>query len=146
MAANSLESPQELLASAGTASGPAGPNASSVVPAVSLRDLRCVSPLDAGMNVAELDDEVADFPAEVAALLKEKGLEQQLSTKQKKWQEMKVWSIPGLRAVAYPSSSLCAHRCVPCNGQPSANRLCSKYLTRQNVSSVGGLIAVLGSC
>jgi hypothetical protein len=36
------------------------------------------------------EDEVANLPPEVAQLLKRKGLEERLSSKQKKWHEMKV--------------------------------------------------------
>jgi hypothetical protein len=36
------------------------------------------------------EDEVANLPPEVAALLKRKGLEERLSSKQKKWHDMKV--------------------------------------------------------
>jgi hypothetical protein len=36
------------------------------------------------------ENEVANLPPEVAQLLKRKGLEERLSSKQKKWHEMKV--------------------------------------------------------
>jgi hypothetical protein len=36
------------------------------------------------------EDEVANLPPEVAQLLKRKGLEERLSSKQKKWHDMKV--------------------------------------------------------
>lgn len=62
-------------------------------PAVSLIDGRCVPSLDRQLDDAELSDDVANLPAEVAALLRDKGLAQQFSSKQKKWQEMKVRSL-----------------------------------------------------
>lgn len=56
---------------------------------------RSPSPLDSELNADELDHEVANLPPEVAALLIEKGLVQQLSSKQKKWQEIKVTCAGG---------------------------------------------------
>lgn len=51
---------------------------------------RSASPLDSDFLDFNLDQEIASLPAEVAALMRERGLVEQLGSKRRRWQEMKV--------------------------------------------------------